>query len=634
MCGIAGIISHERLTKSRTFNMEKSIFNRGRDAQGCVIREASNKIISFFHSRLAILDLDSRSDQPMSFEHIDLIYNGEIYNFQNLKCELQKFGYSFSTKSDTEVLLKAYHYWGENVIHKLEGMFAFALLDLKNNIVLLARDRAGVKPLYYSLSKEIMFSSNMSTIMTSADKSFKINYTHLTEYLNRGYVQAPNTLVDGVFKLLPGTYMKIDLEDFSQKIIQYWDIRKKLSRSHLYEDLDFKVSELQKNIIDSLKKRLVSDCDIGVFLSGGYDSSTLLSILKKEISSDITAYTLGFSDSEISEDKLAAKIAKKLNSQHKILHADLGSAKDIFDKYADIWDEPIGDVSCIPTALLCKETAKEVKVALSADGADEVFAGYSKYYKIIRILNLRDRIFKKLFPTFIRKRIAKKIFNIDNNKLRLLLLILFLDDEDLHEIFLEFDHVFSIKEISNITGQNFEEVKKNINYSRFNDFYSELTHLQVLTRFDFCSNQQENILPKIDKASMFYGIEIREPMLDTDVVTFGLKCDDNLKLSSKGDSKYIIKLINHQYLPETLMRMPKKGFTPPIQHWFDLWFYQALYHFLNDSALQNILHNCNINLKHLEKILSGPNTFQNAKKKWSILVLLKWLSHNKEYICR
>jgi asparagine synthase (glutamine-hydrolysing) len=634
MCGIAGIISQKRLTEEQSSRIQKSIYIRGRDAQGHIERNTQNVTINLFHSRLAILDLDPRSDQPMSYKHIDVVFNGEIYNYQDLKLELLQYGYSFSTTGDTEVLIKAYHYWGEEVLQKLEGMFAFALLDLQDNTLMLARDRAGVKPLYYSINDQVSFSSNMSTIVQSELNSCKINVQHLTEYLNRGYVQAPNTLVDGVHKLLPGTYVKINLESFKQKTSRYWDIKEVCSRSNVSTDLNLKVDELRDKLTESLKRRLVTDCDIGVFLSSGYDSTTLLSILRTEIGSDINAFTLGFKNSEVSEVEIAAEIANYLGANHKKLYADLENAKEIFEKFTEIWDEPIADISCIPTALLCKETVKQVKVVLSADGADEVFAGYAKYYKIIRVLKLRDAIFRLSVPKKIRKIILKLIVRIKNNKLRLLLFLLFLEDNDLHEIFFELDHVFTIKEISDVMESCPDTVKSHINYSQFNDFYSDLTHLQVLTKFDFCCNQQENILPKIDKASMFYGIEIREPMLDTKIVELGFQSVDEHKLSAHGNAKLLIKMLNKKYLPQSLMNRPKKGFIPPLQHWFNLWFNQPLKQLLNDRELQKILNNCNIKTQKLEEILYSSDDFHHAKKKWSILILLQWLSHNKDYICR
>jgi len=635
MCGIAGYIGPQKLHKEEIEQISNSIEMRGKDAQGELYRSSDNYNAYLFHSRLSIMDINSRSNQPMSYKSLDMVFNGEIYNFNELKDELKKKGYSFSTSGDSEVLLKAFHFWGEAVIDKLEGMFAFAILDNIKNELYLVRDRAGVKPLFYSLNGSLTFSSNMSTLLKFRKQKWQLNPVKVLEYLNRGYVRAPSTLISGINKLLPGSFAKICLKSNAIVESRYWKLDDHLASNKVKDNLKESVSRLKKHLIKSTEQRLVADCDIGVFLSSGYDSSTLAAIMHKELGSDINAFTLGFKDFKDSENRTASDISRHIGVSHQNLYANIENAKDILKLHPLIWDEPISDVSCIPTAILCKETAKHVKVALSADGVDESFAGYTKYYKILRAFKIRDflsRFFPIIHSSSIGKYLGNKLSSVKNNKLRLLLTILFSDKSTLDRIFYEFDHVFSLGELANITLKQPDQIRSIVDFSDFNRFYDDLTHLQVITRFDFLCNQQENILPKIDKASMHFGLEVREPMLSKDMVEFGAFCSDYLKISPSGESKYIIKELNREYLPRKLMNKPKKGFTPPLEKWFDQWFDKPLNELINKKHIITKLHKCQIDIDLLKTTILNQNGFQNAKKKWTILVLIQWLDHNKESI--
>lgn len=635
MCGIAGYVSPARLHDQKIEQIAKSIATRGRDSQGDLYRHSDSYIVHLFHSRLAIIDIHSRSNQPMSYQHLDMVFNGEIYNFNELKNELKQNGYSFSTNGDSEVLLKAFHCWGEAIIDRLEGMFAFAIVDNKNNKLFLVRDRAGVKPLFYFLNDSLMFSSNMSTLLQFPEKKWKLDGSKVLEYLNRGYVRAPNTLITGIKKLMPGSFLKICLETRSFEQVRYWELDDHWGSNEVTDSQEVAVVKLKNTLIRSVKRRLIADCDIGVLLSSGYDSSTLAAVIRKEIGSDISAFTLGFEGFKNSENKMASEIASHIGIQHKNLYTNIDDAKDTLKLHPNIWDEPIGDVSCIPTAILCKEIAKHVKVALSADGVDESFAGYEKYQKILKVFKIRDllwRYFGRVLTSKIMKNLGSNLIRVRNNKLRLILIILFSDENSLANVFYEVDHIYSMGELKDITTKQHGEIRNAINLTEFNRFYTGLSHLQALTRFDFLCNQQENILPKVDKASMYFGLEVREPLLSKDIIEFGAQCADEMKISQQGQSKFIIRELNCEYLPVQLMNKPKKGFTPPLEEWFNEEFDQTLDGFLNRRHIIRYLSDSDIEVNKLKAAMFNQKGFQNAKKKWAVLVLVQWLDHNQAYI--
>jgi len=394
MCGIVGFNNKD--TKKLDL-MLKSIHHRGPDDSG----RFEDNHFSLGHVRLSILDLSAHGHQPMVFEDLVMVYNGEVYNFKDIKRELEKNGYRFQSSSDSEVVLKAYHCWGIKAVDKFIGMFAIAIFDGKKQRVTLIRDRVGVKPLYYFFDgKEFIFASELKPIM-EYQKDLKINKDALYEFFQFGYISSSLSIFENCYKLPAGHYIVFDMQNLTLDIQQYWSILPYFQKQKFTKSEDELVDELEALLIDSFKLRMVADVPIGVFLSGGIDSSVVAAILQKH-HGNIHTFTIGFKEAKYNEATYAKEVAKHIGSNHTERFLDTKEAKKILAHFVDIYDEPFGDSSGIPTTLV-SQVAQDagIKVVLSADGGDEIFCGYERYWYSYHI---GKAIFK--LPKFVRKSLA------------------------------------------------------------------------------------------------------------------------------------------------------------------------------------------------------------------------------------
>jgi len=381
MCGISGFCDFKKKSSENILkNMTDALIHRGPDSSGYSFFEYETYQVGLGHRRLSILDLSSHGHQPMSFENLDIVFNGEIYNFKEIKKELLELGYSFYSNSDTEVILKSYYQWGIKAVDRFNGMFAITIYDKKENKLILIRDRVGVKPFYYYKKDSlILFSSELKSFHKYPNFEKIIDKNSLSLYLQFGYIPEPHSIFKNSYKLKAGHYIEIDLK--SQKIeeIKYWDVvdfynKPKIDISQ--EEAILKTEELLKS---SFEYRMVSDVPVGVFLSGGYDSSLVVSILENGRNEKLNTFTIGFKEKGFDEAPYAKEVAKYLGTNHTEYYCTQKDALEIIPKLAEMYDEPFGDSSAIPTTLVSALARKSVTVSLSADGGDEIFAGYGKY---------------------------------------------------------------------------------------------------------------------------------------------------------------------------------------------------------------------------------------------------------------
>jgi asparagine synthase (glutamine-hydrolysing) len=350
--------------------------------------------VALGHRRLSILDLSSLGHQPMDFENLVITYNGEVYNFKEIRKELEKEGYKFISNSDTEVILKAFHRWGFSAVHKFRGMFASALWDKKDKRLILCRDRIGVKPLYYYYKNGLfMFASELKAFHKHPKFEKRLNLTGLSLYLKYGYIPAPYSIFENVYKLKPGHFLVLDqkgnIEEFPYwKVEDYFLKGKEEKDKWLKRSEEELAQELEEILTESFKLRLVSDVPVGMFLSGGIDSSTVCALLSKE-GIKLKTFTIGFYEKEYSEAGYAKKVAEYLGTEHTELYFTPKEAFEIIPKLPEIYDEPFGDSSAIPTYLVSRLARSQVKVSLSADGGDEQFCGYTRYWVISDRLSKR-----------------------------------------------------------------------------------------------------------------------------------------------------------------------------------------------------------------------------------------------------
>jgi len=563
MCGIAGFCDFNKsLNYNNLLQMTDVLHHRGPNDSGYKFYEKEYVNIGLGHKRLSILDLSNHGHQPMKFENLEIVYNGEVYNFKEIKAELEDLNYNFTSNSDTEVILKAYFQWGIKAVDKFNGMFAIAIYDNTNDKLILIRDRAGVKPLYYHNANNLfLFSSELKSFYKL--KSFKksINKNSVVEYLKFGYIPQPLTIFDNTYKLESGKYLEYNLQTKVINIKTYWNIDKFYKKEKLDISFNQALHTTEELLKSSFKYRMVSDVPVGVFLSGGYDSSAVSAILQANTTNKIKTFTIGFKEEQYNEAVYAKKVAKHLGTDHHEYYLNQKDALDILPQLPEIYDEPFGDSSAIPTVMVSQFAKKHVTVSLSADGGDELFSGYPSYNAIYNQYNQFHKM--KMLKNFssLDKYIdpykISKYFNIYNFEGKFYKFFELLKNSNTPISFYETNtKYFYDVEINQLLNKSFctDECKKE------NTIENMLIH-------SFKTYLTDDILTKVDRATMSVSLEGREPMLDYNLIEFVAQLPIEYKQNGK-QTKYILKEIVHKYIPKEMMDRNKMGFSIPIFEWF------------------------------------------------------------------
>jgi asparagine synthase (glutamine-hydrolysing) len=555
MCGIFGIIDLENKIdlKKKLIHFSEKLVHRGPDFQSHWI--SSNKKIGFGHCRLSIVDLDQRSNQPFLFqENLVLTFNGEIYNFKQLRFILEKKGYQFKTFSDTEVLLFSYREWKEKILDYLDGMFAFAIYDKKKDKIFLARDRSGQKPLYFSNQNGLfIFSSEIGPILSSNLAKNKINIPALNNYLSMGYSAKDETLVEGINKLDPGTSIEFSINKNRLTKKKYFSYSyDEFIKTGWGRDETFLVKILKENLTMSCEKILNADVPVALLLSGGLDSSIITGIYSKILGKKVNTYNISFENHNELDDKFACKVSKYFNTSHKKISIKLNENVDVIDEIIQNFStEPFGDSSLIPSYLVYKELSKNFKVAIGGDGADELFGGYKhvQRYMCQGIFKFGLNKYSKLnkYKNIIKNKFARGLLSEKN----------YFPFEANFFSYLDRKKLFKNESI--VTSESiFNEIQiKN----------SSLDLKNYLT-YDFNYYLPNNILPKIDTASMMNSVEARSPFLSRDMINISLMMENKFKLNL-FDRKIILKKFGKTILPPDFNYDRKQGFSLPISHYFN-----------------------------------------------------------------
>ncbi len=397
MCGITGFIDKTKQTSKELLNdMTQTLHHRGPDDVGLFYKEKDNYTIGLGHKRLSIQDLSNHGHQPMVSDcsNYIIVFNGEVYNFKDIKKELEELNYKFISNSDTEVILYSYKQWGIKAVDKFIGMFAFTIYDKQKEEIVIVRDRFGVKPLSYYMDENIfMFSSELKSFHKHPyfKKNKQIDLEAVSLYFQFGYINAPKTIFENTKKLEAGKYLTYSLKTHTIDIKTYWDVKDCFTQSKTDDSEEDIINNLEKLLIDSYKLRMVSDVPVGVFLSGGYDSVSVASILQKHTKQKIKTFTIGFDEKKYNEAIYAKEIANYLGTEHKELYITEENLLEILPTLTEIYDEPFGDSSAIPTIAVSKLAGEDVKVVLSGDGGDEIFFGYGKYVNTLKLNKLHDK---------------------------------------------------------------------------------------------------------------------------------------------------------------------------------------------------------------------------------------------------
>ncbi len=568
MCGVTGYLnlqSDRVVEQSLLAEMNQAQFHRGPDEGGEYIDEH----IALGHRRLSIIDLSS-GQQPMASDdgNYVLIFNGEIYNFQTIKSELEALGHHFKTHSDTEVILHAYIQWGSESVNKLQGMFTYVIWDKSNKSLFIARDRLGIKPLFYAcIDNRLFFASELKSITLVPELDKKIDPKAIEQYFALGYVAEPQTIYQQVAKLEPGHTLSIKVGDDKPVIEQYWDVSYAEERILSESEYEAEMVEQFKTAVDS---HMMAEVPLGSFLSGGVDSSAVVAMMSQLSDKPVNTCSIGFDVKEYNEIDYARTVAKKYASNHqeKTLKSDDFSLVDVL---AELYDEPYADSSAMPTYRVCELAREKVTVCLSGDGADELLAGYRRYGLLMneeKVRSLLPKSIRKPIFGFLGKVYPKLDWAPQFLRAKTTFQSLAMDTAE------GYFHGVSLLNNSQrkalFSAELYEELK---GYSALDVFrkheknFDGKDPLALIQYLDIKTYLVGDILTKVDRASMAHSLEVRVPFLDHKFVEWTAKIPKALKIKN-GCGKYILKKAMEPYLPHDILYRSKMGFRVPLADWF------------------------------------------------------------------
>jgi asparagine synthase (glutamine-hydrolysing) len=586
MCGILGqICLHKKVDKKNFESMLASIAHRGPDDSGTLF--LSNHKIALGHRRLSFLDLSSSGKQPLSNTNhtVHITFNGEIYNYLELKEELKE-SYPFQTNTDTEVIVAAYEKWGIDCVQRLKGMFAFALLDESSKKLFLVRDRFGIKPLYYSINSNfLIFASELKAIMASGMIDKKIDFSSFADYFVYRYVPSPKTIWEKVKKLPPAHFIEIDTTNLNHETIEYW----KLEAGNQNDNVKDVVSNIDTLLLNSVKEHTRADVSIGSFLSGGYDSSAMVYYMTR-LKQNPDTFSIGFSNWQKSEDYFAKIVANHLNVSNESVIADESSLQ-LVEIMPDVYDEPIADISIVPTYMVSNLARKKVKAVLSGEGADEIFAGYTWQHDFYKLNNPESTIEK--IKQFFKKHDTVEFY-------AQAMAMGWFDKAELKKM---------------LHPQLHQYIEDDIHWFYRKNFQSNLSPLKSIQYMDMKCFMGELVLTKVDRASMANSLEVRVPFLDHELFQRIFRLNEKIYYK-RNQTKFLLFENLKNVLPKEIMERKKQGFVGPDQYYMNLNWYKNE---LKNSVL--VAHGI-INQTYVDELLKETYNW----KLWKILIMEKWFA--------
>ena len=628
MCGITGFVDKTKLTTTKELDqMTEVIAHRGPDGHGTGLYEFNDSLVGFGHRRLSIIDLTETGKQPMDFEHLSICFNGEIYNYQDIKSELSRLGHKFKGNSDTEMLIHAYAEWSISCLEKFRGMFAFALLDKRQEKLFLARDRAGIKPLFvYFKDDLLLFGSELKSFHAHSRFEKTLNLNAASAFMQYGNVPTPHCIFNFCHKVKPGHYEVWDLNQLNHSETRYWSVydaynTEKFSGS--FEEAKTKTSTILK---EACELRMVSDVPVGVFLSGGYDSACVTALLQHERTEKLKTFTISVPDIGLNEAPYAQAVAKHLGTDHTEIACSQDEATALIENLPFYFDEPFADSSAIPTTLVSLMARKHVTVALSADAGDEVFAGYNRYDYLMRYgkrLNQLPPLGRKFMASTLDLipansiPILKNKYNFHNRYEKLKGL---LRNPSPEQIMLSLTEQFTEKQLNNILKNPVTHLETAYTTRALKEeFNSPLAYMMAI---DYETYLVDDILQKVDRSTMSASLEGREPFLDHSVIEWAATLPDTFKYNN-GIKKYILREIVHDFIPKELMDRPKMGFAIPIESWLQREFKQHVDYYLQEQRIeQQAIFNVEAIQKLKREFYRGKKEL--AVKLWYVLMFQMW----------
>ncbi|SHG87212.1 asparagine synthase (glutamine-hydrolysing) [Chryseolinea serpens] len=624
MCGIAGVLNKNSGHAHEIESMIAQLRHRGPDAQ--LAWSSDDAKVALGHTRLSVIDLSETANQPMVSQdgRYIIVFNGEIYNFKSIRREIETRhpGVEFKTTSDTEVILHAYALWGEQMMSRLGGMFALAIWDTETKTMFLCRDRVGKKPLfYYHDDNHFIFASEIKSLLkhpvvNAAKRQLDTGAVH--QFLHLGYIPEPRTIFSSI-KKFPAGFAGTVNAGLAMDIKAYWTVEAQLHPKPAADDATVK-QNLTNILTEAVQQRLISDVPLGAFLSGGTDSSLVTALASKNSTGALKTFSIGFAESKYDESDYARRVASHLGTDHHAYTLSEQEAVGILETYLKHFDEPFADTSAIPTMLVSKLARKEVTVALTGDGGDELFQGYGAYNWAGRLNNPLIRLFQTPLAFGLRnfgdsrlKRIAHMLEKVDETRIR-------------SHIFSQEQYFFSDRELK----ENL--LRRPASYTSFTYHDPQVANVKLTAReqqaiFDLKFYLKDDLLVKVDRASMFHALECRCPLLDHTVVEFALNLPLSFKLRGNVH-KWILKEVLGDYLPAELVYRPKWGFSIPLVKWLKNELRYLIDDYLNKTTIETagLVHYEYVNALK-EAFLNGNDYLYN--RLWTLIVIHKWLRENE-----
>ena len=650
MCGIVGYWNKSNnlnvdLLKDNVSNMASTLHHRGPDDTGVWVDPTNG--IALGHKRLSIIDISDSGHQPMlsSNGRFIISYNGEVYNYNSLRSILEKRNYIFKSTSDTEVLLASFQEWGvKESLKKFNGMFSFAVWDRSERLLWLVRDRIGEKPLYYGVQNNtLFFASELKAIRSNSIFKPKIDKNSLALFLKYSYVPAPNSIYQGIKKLLPGNYIiiKEPSDHYSSK--SYWSLYDVVNRgikNPIPGSEEEVCDELEIRLSKTVQSRMVSDVPLGAFLSGGIDSSTIVALMAANSNLPIKTFTIGFEQKNYNEAIYAKNVAKHLGTDHTELYVTSSEARDIIHKLPYLYDEPFGDSSQIPTYLIASLAKKDVTVALTGDGGDELFAGYNRYIIAKNFWN-----YSKYIPSIMRRKVGDFAGRISTQKVE--------------NFYKKIEPIIPTNMKILMPGEKYQKMiwalkGSNNDYDVYNRIVSIIQYPELYLNYNFNKNKSfhldsywkdfnnpilsmiyqdlmtyhpDDILQKVDRASMAVSLETRVPFLDHELIEFIMRIPLDMKLKDR-EGKNILKKVLYRHVPKKLFNRAKQGFTIPLGEWLKDPLKDWAYDLIDPKKIKDG------GFFNSESVLSLWNEHIEGKGNWShqlwnILMFQMWNEKNK-----
>jgi asparagine synthase (glutamine-hydrolysing) len=652
MCGIAGIVTQAAPEALRQIaeRMAQPMYHRGPDAQGVWV--CPQVPLALAHRRLAIQDLSPAGHQPMASTsgRFHIVFNGEIYNFKDLANELRQHGASFRGGSDTEVMLAAFETWGvQQALQRFVGMFAFAVVDLQENTLTLARDRMGEKPLYYGwIDSAFVFGSELKAITAVAHSKLPLSMEAIAAYLRYGYVPTPHCIYQGIFKLPAATSLTISVHDdkvpaaFSARAEstacsprRYWDLyaEARAGVEHPITDERQAIDELENLLKQSIRDQCIADVPIGAFLSGGVDSSTVAALMQSVNTRPINTFTIGFHEKQFDEAPYAREIARHLGTHHEELYIGANDCTDLIREIPRYWDEPFADSSQIPAMMVARMAKRHVTVCLTGDGGDELFCGYNRYTSTPGLWNYIAQIPPPL------RRLASGMLSA-------------VPDQNWNALYLGLKRLSGAKHTQANVGAKVHKIADLMRMRNLNEAYKYLlsywndpatllgvkeadsvldtqpspalgSFIHDAMYWDQAGYLVDDNLVKGDRSSMSASLETRLPLLDHRIATFSWRLPLHMKFRA-GCSKWILREVLYRHVPKTMIERPKMGFSVPIAQWG-----KELADQLEGSASQDDHEVMTILRPHIQALAQRPDrslTRREADQLWTLLMLSLWLT--------